>query len=336
MCFACVYNKLCVCLFKSFYEASRNDRPGTVVMTASPALLSLLLLPMSAATPASAPVTLRVASASATTHQLNPLHLGCHSDSGFTHQVYGFSSQMIFGESFERPQPNVTYGQAADAWSYGACTSCGASSVLDHSTVAPAMHGASSRNLTIKRRASGGEPTLAALFNRGLANEGLFFEGGKPYEGYLYARCAAPVTLVLRLEDYTERASSAPSVSGGGAVLAERRVSFGCGATAASWVRVEFELTPVASTRCEGIAVGSDPHVPCTSAPPAELGHSCVRCGGQFSVGLGSVGSVGVDFVTLQPGAWGRLVGPAGPLPVRATSAELLRAMGVRHHIQDG
>lgn len=31
------------------------------------------------------------------THTLNPLHLGCHSDSGFAHTERGFYSQMIFG-----------------------------------------------------------------------------------------------------------------------------------------------------------------------------------------------------------------------------------------------
>ena len=36
---------------------------------------------------------------------------------------------------------------------------------------------------------------IAALRNRGLGNEGLYLEA-KPYEGYLFARCAAPVTLV--------------------------------------------------------------------------------------------------------------------------------------------
>ena len=50
---------------------------------------------------------------------INPLYMGCHSDSGFVHQVRGFSSQMIFGESFEAPQANVTAGKSADAWSFG-------------------------------------------------------------------------------------------------------------------------------------------------------------------------------------------------------------------------
>jgi len=37
------------------------------------------------------------------THKLNPLHLGCHSDSGFAHTERGFYSQMIFGEMWPPP-----------------------------------------------------------------------------------------------------------------------------------------------------------------------------------------------------------------------------------------
>lgn len=253
-------------------------------------------------------------------HRINPHYLGCHSDSGFTHQVRGFSSQMIFGESFEAPQANCTPGRSSDAWSfYSTCHSCGASSSIVNSTVKPAMHGASSRRLAITSAAAQG-PTIAALRNRGLGNEGLYLEGGKPYEGFFFARCAAPVTLVVRLEDYRSTAN---------ALLAEKQIAFGCGDASSDWVRVNFELTPNATAACEGIAVGSDPHVHCTQ-PTNEAGHSCVRCAGQFVVGLSSVGTVDIDYVVLQPGAWGRLAGADGHLlPVRLSTAQALQAMGI-------
>ena len=76
-------------------------------------LLGLALPIAHAAVP---PVVIHVATDAGPTHALNPLHLGCHSDSGFVHQVRGFHSNYIFGESFERPQRNVTYGVSADAW----------------------------------------------------------------------------------------------------------------------------------------------------------------------------------------------------------------------------
>ena len=143
-----------------------------------------------------------VDSASPATHSINPFYLGCHSDSGFVHQVFGFSSQMLFGESFERPQPNVSYGQASEAWNFSVAPGAAATSTLLTATVAPAMHGASSRKVAVtKAGASTGAAAAALLHNRGLGNEGLFLEASKPYEGYFFARCAQPVSLVVQLED---------------------------------------------------------------------------------------------------------------------------------------
>ena len=39
------------------------------------------------------------------THVANKYYLGCHSDSGYTHQARGFYAQMILGESFEVSLP---------------------------------------------------------------------------------------------------------------------------------------------------------------------------------------------------------------------------------------
>ena len=97
------------------------------------------------------------------------------------------------------------------------------------------------------------------------------------------------------------------------------------GASPDDWVKVEFALTPTAGTQCVGIDVGSDPAVNCTQ-PTDELGHACVRCAGQFSLGLASAGRVDLDYVWLQPGAWGRV----GDLPVRKQTAEVLAQMGIR------
>jgi hypothetical protein len=47
-------------------------------------------------------------------HPMNPLYMGCHSDSGFVHEVTGWSSQMLFGESFERYAHQHT--QRVPAW----------------------------------------------------------------------------------------------------------------------------------------------------------------------------------------------------------------------------
>ena len=67
--------------------------------------LSLLVFGASGArSPAATTVSV---SAGAETHPVNPLFMGCHSDSGFVHQARGFYSQLIFGESFESSLPNL-------------------------------------------------------------------------------------------------------------------------------------------------------------------------------------------------------------------------------------
>lgn len=47
--------------------------------------------------------------------------------------------------------------------------------------------------------------------------------------------------------------------------------------------------------------------------PNNEQGHICIRCGGEFVVGLETPGTVNIDYVFLQPGAWGRW-GTGGPI----------------------
>ena len=192
---------------------------------------------------ATAPIAITVdVGAAHPLHKINPLYSGCHSDSGFTHQVRGYSAQMIFGESFEAPQPNVTEGKASDAWSFALSAGVHGSVATSASTVAPAMHGASSRTITVTSvpaaaRGSGPTPT-AALLNRGLGNEGFYFEAGKEYEGYFFARCQDAVTLVVRLEDF-ERGEYP------GASPAEWSTDFQCGASPDDWVKVEFDAAKI-------------------------------------------------------------------------------------------
>ena len=87
------------------------------------------------------------------------------------------------------------------------------------------------------------------------------------------------------------------------------------------WRMYNFSMTTAANgTICTGIAPGSDPEVDChtmrkgMAVPPStEQGHICIRCGGEFVIALSEPGTVHVDYVFLQPGAWGRY-GP-GPVP---------------------
>ena len=90
-------------------------------------------------------------------------------------------------------------------------------------------------------------------------------------------------------------------------------------------------MTPTAGTTCttvNGSAVPPDPDVYCGS-PATQL---CIKCGGEFVIGLAQPGAVHVDFVYLQPGAWGRFAG----LPVRKDGVEMLKTLGIKVIRQGG
>ena len=116
--------------------------------------------------------------------------------------------------------------------------------------------------------------------------------------------------------------------SGTGRMLATQRLAFPGG----NWTKLNFTLTPTASTDCVGIAPGSDPLIQCTSSGSAA--HICVRCGGEFLLGLEAPGTVNVDYVFLQPGSWGRFEDlPVGVICAAQTKYPVSRPMyshGVR------
>jgi hypothetical protein len=158
------------------------------------------------------------------------------------------------------------------------------------------------------------------IANRGLGNEGLFLEGNKEYEGYFFAlgQPGTSVDVTVQFRDTTSNT-----------VLATQTVPVTTpsgvkGLDADSWIMVNFTLTPTASTECVGIVPGSDPTVDCGNMGP-QPGHVCVKCGGQFELGLTSPSQINVDYVFLQPGQWGRLPG----LSVLAGPAQWLVDMGV-------
>lgn len=68
-------------------------------------------------------------------------------------------------------------------------------------------------------------------------------------------------------------------------------------------VHYNFTLVPSASTTCVGIPFGSDPTIDCgKNAGPA---HVCVRCGGEFSIGLAAQGGINIGYASMMPGSWG-------------------------------
>ena len=152
------------------------------------------------------------------THTVDPLYMGCHSDSGFGHQVRGFYSNLLSGESFE-PEPGVTWGQTLLPQSANASVT-----VEGHGS---GMHGQSA--LRINYRAGSG---LVGLGNRGFRNEGLFLRANKTYEGYLFVNGSA-ATIDVSVRVY--RANSTWTRE-----LASTALPFGGG----NWTRLDFQLTP--------------------------------------------------------------------------------------------
>ena len=269
------------------------------------------------------------------THQVSPLAMGCHSDSGYEHQARGFYAQMLVPDSF-----NATGFTDAPHWGGNASTDGSFSSArvgwnveksvpsvaFVHGTdEASRFHGVPSERLVLTGKGSGG------LSNRGLANAGMVFEVGKPYDGFIWAAAtaASSVLVTVSLEDYTTTPKR---------VLATQTFTV----LGTSFGRYNFTLTPSASTSCVDIPYRSDPLILCGShsanvsprsfAADERLGHICVRCGGQFKLSLSKPGIALVNYAYLQPGQWGRLPG----LPVLKSGADVLRTMGVKIIRQGG
>ena len=96
--------------------------------------------------------------------------MGCHSDTGYVHQARGFSSQLLYGESFEAAPGEPHTWQAT----IHAATANATVELLS----GDGLHGQTA--LHLKYNSGHG---LAALANRGLHNEGLYLQKGKTYEG---------------------------------------------------------------------------------------------------------------------------------------------------------
>eukprot|EP00854_Cymbomonas_tetramitiformis_P001554 gene1554-2186_t len=254
------------------------------------------------------------------THTTNPLYLGCHSDSGYTHQPRGFYSQLLYGETFQ----NITGRVGPGRWNQ-IYEDAQAKIIAD--AAHPFVSGMPSQLLEFE---SGGG--RVGLSNRGLGNEGLALSGGKVYEGYLFARADKPVNLTVSLEDYTTTA-----------VLASTTLVIKPG----NWTRYNFSLTPSAGTACETIDVRSDPNIDCGGqGSPLTPGHACIKCAGEFAVALGKAGdAVNLGYAMLQPGEWGRykercergghvsfmraLPAARAGLEVLKSGVDILKSMGV-------
>eukprot|EP01044_Picomonas_judraskeda_P008898 COSAG03_NODE_1049_length_4950_cov_49.608534_2_plen_611_part_00 len=300
----------------------------------------VLLLSMAASVPAqssstvySGPAAVRVnltIDSAHKTHRMRPLDMGCHSDTGYSHQPMGLHAQRIYGPSFESPPVSArTDGTGWLDVSRG-------SGVAEQDTTT-AFHGSASEKLVLTGGGAARVPGTgrAAVANRGLGNEGLYFQGAKGYEGYFFAKADKPTKLVLSIEAWGGSAS--PKVLAKTTILVRGSSASGR-ATDGGWHLLNFSLTPSATTECKGLVPESAKarafNITCpvnqTYDPTSDMSdrtaHVCVWCGGQFVMALEEPGQVHLDFVYLAPGQWGRLKG----LPVLAEGAKWLADMGTK------
>ena len=281
------------------------------------------------------PSAVTVSVDASTARPANKLILGCHSDSGYTHQPRSFYSQMVVGGSFEavklmgdRSAPPLGAATVTAAGSHGPSQPIywnnytspegAGSATLDASV---AFHGGSSMKIS----SSGPAGTTVGVTNRGLGNEGLVFEAQKDYDGFFFAKSDTATSLVVALRDYIS-----------GETLASATLSHPGGA---DWQRLNFSFTPNASTTCSEMTP-ADTSVHCVPPKPALPGkppaisrdHICVKCGGEVMVGLTSPRAVHIDFVFVQPGTWARL----NSLPVLASTVAAMKNIGVSAIRQGG
>jgi hypothetical protein len=245
--------------------------------------------------------------ASGPDHVLNPHHaFGCHIDVGYAQEPRGYTSNILYGSSFEKGTTAVY------AWNNITASTANAIVQLDGSvSVNPNLPVPS---LYIDYTSGTG---VAGWSNRGLGNEGLYLVAEQEYEGYVVIFAPNGASLYVAANDFTS-----------GTLLASQTISV---PASAQWQQVNFSFTVSAGTECVGIVPGSDATVDCGRFG-ANAGHICVKCGGEFQVGLNAAGSAHIGYVWFEPGTWGRL----GDLHVLKGAADVLTQMNVKTIRQGG
>jgi hypothetical protein len=230
-------------------------------------------------------------------------------DPGFGNDPMAWTANLIYGQGF------INGPTRLPAW-YDETTA--GSAELDSTVVMnPNVKGGA----PTLRLNTAGQPGVAGWANRGIGAEGLVFEGGKDYEGYVMVFSpTSPTTLVIAIKDRTSNAT-----------LASTSIPV---AASPAWQKVSFSgLTPSASTGCVGIPFGSDPTVDCGTPPKggSNPGIVCVKCAGEAFFGI-SQGAAWLGFVTLQPGSWGRFQ----DLPVLKSGTDMITTAGFKSIRQGG
>jgi alpha-L-arabinofuranosidase len=249
---------------------------------------------------------------------VTPLMQGCHTDLGYDHQIYGFYSQMVYGESFEDYTLASDAGPQGNMWE-GICDA-GVKDCATPVTRDRPLHGEQAQTIAHGGRQPGVNSTRAGVVNRGFKHQGLHLLAGGDYAGSFFVRptqgAAAPASITVSLEDYFT-----PNVYAAQILPMP---------TSANWTQVFFNLTVPSTANIPGCRdfPFATPPLHCTNGSGTSTGtsgHACVQCGGQLVIALHGQGSVDLDYAELHPGNWGRFAG----LLVKRDAAAWLRRAGV-------
>ena len=201
--------------------------------------------------------------------------MGCHLDEGFAQATFSWARSILVSHSFES-----YHSFAVQAWSSATDAGVTGATALDNATQVNPNARVPSLRVTFQSGAG-----VAGSANRGMGGEGLALAAA-PYDGFAVVLAPAGAALYVALRP-----------RGGGAPLAAATLPL---PPSAAWQLVNFSLTPSAPTACEGIAPGGDATVDC-GVLTANPGSVCVRCGGEFVIGLAQPGAVNIGFVDLYP-----------------------------------
>lgn len=173
--------------------------------------------------------------------------------------------------------------------------------------------------MSIDVPAGAAEDAEGVLVNRGVGGIGLHLEGGQPYLVEFWAVHTGVAVVELRDSTVNE-------------TLARHEITIQPPAVAPStWARYKFTIIPSRSTNCTGIDWGADPTIDCGAKHGTLAMQVCVRCGGEFRLGVKGHGSLAFGYASLMPGSWGVLQAKDGSdLPVLKSAAHVLRTMGTR------
>ncbi len=192
------------------------------------------------------------------------------------HELYGgIDSQMIYGESFAEPPAKDARQTEFISSAWDAARRGSAKGRYSIETEFPFT---GTQSQVIEFVSGSGE---VGIKNQSLDSWGMYFAKGKTYEGYLWVRSLSSIDVFVSLESLS-----------GDTIYCESQLHI----NASSWTRLDFAMTPNATTTT-----------------------------GRFAIMLKQPGDLTVGYAFLQPGPWGRFKN----LPVRKDVAEGLIKQGI-------